>query len=141
MRIFVDTSFWIAELRHQDTNHAKAIEIRKVLPEDAELYINNLVLYETVTVSSLRAGRAKAVAFGAQLFEFIDHGKLRSAIIDESRERAIWRTFKGIVRKDISFVDCSILAMIQEYRIDTLLSFDKDFKPFQQPYKFKLNAG
>lgn len=140
MRVFIDTSFWIAELRHQDSNHAKAREIRQALPVDVEVYINNLVFYEALTVSSLKAGRARAIAFGAQLLEFIDHGKLRSGIVDEARERTIWRIFREIPHKGIGFVDCSILAMIREYQIDTLLSFDQDFKRYQSPYKFKLNA-
>lgn len=140
MRVFFDSSFWVAQYHEGDAHVRNADRLLEMIPDDAELYTNNLVIYETLTVLSQGAGKVQSLKFGRYIFDGIDHGSLYTAIFDEARERQTWKIFQAVPQKDISFVDCSILATIKEYRIDTLLSFDKDFKRFQQPYKFKLNA-
>lgn len=139
IRVFFDSSFWVARYRQGDAHEKDAHELLKSV-SDVELYTNNLVIYETLTVLSQRAGKIQSLKFGRYIFDGIDDGNLYAAIFDEAPEHQTWKIFQNGPHKAISFVDCSILATIKEYRIDALLSFDKDFKQFQQPYKFKLNA-
>lgn len=140
MRVFFDSSFWIALYRDRDLNHQAAFRLKQQLPREAELYINNLIVYETLTVLSLRESRSAALQFGEYIFRQMYSGRVWPSMINESRERSSWNIFRTIANKGISFTDCSILQAIREYQIDVLLSFDKDFKKFKKPYKFKLNA-
>ncbi len=54
-------------------------------------------------------------------------------------QQATWKVFKGTKQKNISFVDCSILACMEAEGINKLLTFDrKDFKVLQKHHRFSF---
>lgn len=134
-KVFVDSNFYIALFNPEDTLYNKAVQVSKTIQKKGlKIFISNLIFLEAVTVLSMRTGRKTAVETGIRLLEnpnFIH--------IDLSLEEKTWEIFKKIDRKNMSFVDCSILALMQLEGINYLLTFDeKDFKSLQKAYSFKL---
>lgn len=135
-RLFIDSSFFVALYNPLDNQHQKAIKIAKGLEGNKELepIISNFIFSETVTILSQKVSRRNAVAAGTKL------SSGNSLIyINQLLEQKTWEIFQKIDRKNMSFVDCSILAIMQLEGINSLLTFDgKDFKSLQKVYSFKL---
>lgn len=134
-KLFIDTSFFVALFNRLDNQHQKAKQIsEKLLVEAPGIFISNFIFSETVTVVSQKVDRETAVAAGL---------KLPSAktfiYIDSLLQQKSWNIFQKIDKKNIGFVDCSILAVMAHEDIKWLLTFDgTDFKSLQKPFKFKL---
>lgn len=134
-RIFIDSNYFIALLNPVDTLHEKARLVgEKISTQDLSLVISNFILLEILTVVSQKVGRYAAVQAGNRLRE---NPLIEVIHIDEMLQEDSWNIFQEIVKKDISFVDCSIIAVMKAERIDALLTFDiKDFEPLLKQYKF-----
>src|SRR5215469_15869582 len=131
--LFIDSNFFIALYNPEDNLHEKAKQIAKKLQIDNPyIYYSNFIFLETVTILSQRVSRDYARAAGNKLLNnnsFI--------IIDEQLQKRSWEIFEKIDKKNVSFVDCSTLAIMEFENISQLLSFDlTDFKPLQNIYKF-----
>lgn len=101
-----------------------------------QLVTSNLVFLETVTVLSQRVGRDVAIDAGNEL-KFSP--SLRLVEVDASLQERTWQIFQEIDQKNISFVDCSILAVLESYGIEYLLTFDTDdFAGLQEEYGFEF---
>ena len=46
-------------------------------------------------------------------------------IMDEELENESWKIFLSQTKKGTSFVDCANLAVVEKYKLDGILSFDK----------------
>lgn len=132
-KVFVDSNFYIALFNPEDALYNKAVQISKTIQkQDLKIFISNLIFMEAITVLSMRTDRKTAVETGIRLLEnpnFIH--------IDLPLEQKSWEIFKKIDRKNMSFVDCSILAVMQSEGIKKLLSFDEeDFSSLRKAYDF-----
>ncbi len=134
-KLFIDSNFFIALYNPLDTLNEKAKETSKQIQKDnPQTIISNFVFLEAVTVISQRAGRVVAIAAGKKLIEA--HSFI---FINETQQRRSWEIFQQIQRKNVSFVDSSILAIMEQEEIRYLLTFYReDFLPLQKLYKFKL---
>ena len=47
--------------------------------------------------------------------------------VDEELLKDAWARFMRLAAKGLSFTDCATLAVMDRYKIDYLLSFDKGF--------------
>jgi predicted nucleic acid-binding protein len=135
--VFVDSNFFIALLNKEDSLHAEAMAISKELAAKNISYaISNLVFAEIVTVTSMKAGRATAVQGGEKL---INSSRVRVAYIDENLHKESWDIFQQTEQKNISFVDCSIIAAMESEGITEILTFDrKDFTKLQKKFRFSF---
>lgn len=123
-KILVDSNFFIALFNPPDTLHQEALKIsHKFRKETPELYISNFIFLEIVTVLAQRIGRTAAISLGDHLLK---DKQLRVIHIDRRLNELTWEVFKGIKKKNISFVDCSILALIKTEGIRKLLTFDRE---------------
>ena len=62
---------------------------------------------------------------------------IRIAHVDESLHQNTWGIFDKIADKNISFVDCSTIAVMKAEHITAVLTFDTtDFKKLRREYKF-----
>lgn len=122
--IFVDASYYISLLKPTDSNHKNALASAKRY-EDEKLMTSQAVLGEVATVGSQRYNREATVAF----IEGILHEGTTTIILErlELVDRA-WEIFKEVQKKDISWVDCYSWAIIEEYKIEKILTFDRDFQ-------------
>ncbi|MBI2121341.1 MAG: type II toxin-antitoxin system VapC family toxin [Candidatus Wildermuthbacteria bacterium] len=128
-RLFVDSNFFVALFNKQDALAERADEISRALDENPRvLVISNLVFLEIVTVISVRVGRQVAKEVGSSLLLRPD---VRIVHVDEDLHEESWKIFQETEGKNISFVDCSIAAVMRAEGISALLTFDrKDFKGF-----------
>lgn len=137
--IFADSNYLVALFNGQDALAKKADAVSETLDKyDTTLVISSFVFLEVVTITSMKAGREIATEAGRSL---LSNPRIRIIHIDENLQEESWRIFQQIRAKNISFVDCSIIATMKAEAISTLLTFDEtDFKRLQEPYGFKLYA-
>lgn len=92
------------------------------------------IFSEIVNVIAMRAGHRIAVGAGSCL---LLHPRIRIVHVDENLQRRSWEVFQATEGKNISFVDCSIAALMGAEGIRKLLTFDgTDFKKLQSFYRF-----
>ena len=125
--IFVDTSFFIALLDPQDTNHPRAVEAFQAFQgkrlSDLLLTTNNVVL-ETITVARYEVGHALAVKAGQLLYD----GKLARLHRSTAEEEAAGFAYlQKHADKEYSAVDCLSFAVMEKLGIHEALAFDSDF--------------
>ena len=135
--IFADTNYFVSLLNQEDSLHALARGIAQRLhQENIFLVISNFIFLEVVTVLSQRRNRGVAIGGGEHL---LTHPRIRLIQIDEYLQQETWNIFKQTESKNVSFTDCSIIAVMQAEDIPTLLTFDKtDFTGLQKPCDFRL---
>ena len=125
--IFVDTSFFIALLDPQDTNHARAVEALQAFQgkrlSDLLLTTNNVVL-EAITVARYEVGHALAVKAG-QLLYGEKLARLHRTTAEE--EAAGFAYLQKHADKEYSAVDCLSFAVMEGLGIHEALAFDSDF--------------
>lgn len=135
--IFIDSNFFIALYNKQDAlyNRAKQIAV-KFKEKQLKLYASNFVFLETVTVLSQRSGKETAIAAGKKLL-IGDYCTIVN--VDEDLQHKSWLIFQEIKKKNMSFVDCSILAIMDYIGIKELLTFDiTDFSSLRKKYSFSF---
>lgn len=125
MKVFVDTSAWIAYFDKKDKNHEKALNIwQQLKQENAILCTTDYVLDETLTLIKIRAGSDAALV-------------AVNSIIKSPRTELIWvqeKLFVGALKlfakyKDqrFSFTDCTSFEAMKASNIQKAFAFDSDF--------------
>lgn len=121
MKVFVDTSTWIAYFNGSDDFHSKAVEFFGKKPI---LISSNIVLHETVAHLQNRVDR-KTAKLAA---EFILNPLLVELIfISKEEEKLSFKKYKKGLKK-ISFVDWTNFILMKKHKIDKIFTFDRDFK-------------
>jgi len=136
-RIFVDSNYFIAFFNPTDSLHQKTQDIGKELDRKGiPLTLSNLIFLEVVTVISQR--RNKQIA--GEVGEYLETNPLVEIIhVDEVLHQNTWEIFKSVQQKDVSFVDCSIIACMRFEGIHELLTFDKkDFTILKKGFPFSF---
>lgn len=138
-KIFVDSNYFVALFNPNDTLHKHAsVVAKRIDTEHHRLVLSNYIFLEVTTVLSQRRGRNVAVGVGT----FLTTNPMIDVVhVDEALHEESWKIFQSTLRKNISFVDCSTLAILRAERIDHLLTFDDtDFRGLQKQHRFKLFA-
>ncbi len=126
MKIFVDTSAWLALNDKSDQFHSKAIsKSEEIKKQKIELVTSDYVLDETFTVIRFRVSHKAATLFGDSIFNS-NIVKIES-IASENMFQA-WEMFKKYTDKDFSFTDCTSFCLMKKRKIRKAFSFDKHFK-------------
>ncbi len=133
--LFVDSNYFVALFNPADSLARQAEKIAKHLDAaDIRLVTSNLVFLEVVTVLAQRRSRAVAVEVGAYLLSHVN-----IVHVDESSHQDAWSIFQIVPSKNVSFVDCSILAILRAENIHSLLTFDiTDFHKFRKQFRFEI---
>lgn len=136
-RVFVDSNYFIALFNKSDTLYDRAIEIGTILDKKCcQLVMSDLIFLEIVTVLSQRKDRTLAIEVGEYLRSHPDITIFHS---DEMLNEKTWHIFQTSHGKNISFVDCSVIALMKEEHITELLTFDQtDFKQLQTHHRFQF---
>lgn len=132
--LIIDTNFICAAYNLYDSLHKKA-DKAKELTEAYQPVVSNFILLETYTILSQRISRNFAISFGNRIRERHNYTVL---LVDQELEKETWKIFCKIKDKNFSYVDASILALMQKEKIRHLLSFDDSFKGLQEKFNFKL---
>ncbi len=136
-KIFVDSNFLIALNNPSDSLYERSLfKSREIEKEQITVVISNFIVIETVTVLSQRAGRKIAIEAGKRLIESGDYEIIEIA---ETRFQQSWSIFQDIAKKNMSFVDCSSIAVMQAEGINKFLTFNtEDFASLRKKYSFSF---
>lgn len=125
MKIFLDTSFIVALVNDNDELHEKALQLKnRGILDQNDCYVSNLVISEVVTVVGNRLGSSISVLTYSLLLELC-------FLLNEYTNRNFNNDVMFIYEKyenKFSFVDCSIIELMEENNINNLISYDKEFR-------------
>lgn len=121
-KLLIDADWLVGAFRDEDPHHKVAAKsVARHVENKDELYVLNLVIQETGTVLSHRTGMGAVRLFWEKLPKL----RLKAIRVDEDLEDEAWGIFLKQTRKGCSFVDCANLAVIEKYKLDGILTFDK----------------
>ena len=128
MKYFLDTSFIMALVLDSDANYNKAVKLDYILNENC--FINNNVLNEVLTLTGrkINIDSAKEIYYNLiDSFEVLDENDILNY---NSENLKIFEKYIGINsnKTKLSFTDSSIILTMKEFEIDSLVTFDKEFK-------------
>ena len=134
MRLFLDTTAFVALEDQDDANHRKAIDFRQKIGLDEtpfrKLYTSNYIIDETLTLLRIHCGHSIAVGFHKTL----EASKLVTVLwITERVERDAWKIFEKQGDKDYSFTDCTSFALMEDEAIRNAFAFDHHFTQYGFP--------
>lgn len=123
--LFVDTAGWMAMADAANPMHEASRGSRDAwLRSGGSLLSTDYVIDETLTLIRMRLGLHAA----ARWWEQIDaSSRLRWEWITPSRAEKARRWFFDWNDKDCSFTDCTSFVVMQELRIQTVLTTDRHF--------------
>lgn len=127
INILVDADAFIAMVKDDDTNHQKAARLFNQLEGNNISFITtNYVFSEAITVISQRTSHQTAI-------NFIDNMKSPESIfliiqITQEIQEIALEIFKKQTSKNVSFVDCTNMALIKHDNLDAIFSFDEIYK-------------
>lgn len=124
-KVFIDSDAFIALNDASDNLHEKAEELSVFLVQkQTALYTSTNVVLEVATMLSQRFGHAKGVNF----LKMIRGGELTVVHPTEEIILTAEEIFKKQTSKNVSYSDCVSIAVMSDLEIETVFSFDRDFK-------------
>jgi uncharacterized protein len=121
--IFVDSSYWIAQLLDRDVHHARAKALEREHSRGA-LLTSNAVVAESWTYLRRKAGHPRAIVW---LDQVEAAPRLTVERIGDELEREAWAWLRIHDERPYSFVDATSFALMRKLRITEALAFDGDF--------------
>lgn len=126
MKLFVDTSAWLALNDRDDQYHKKAVEKSvEIKNQRIELITSEYVIDESVTLIRYRVSHKSAVVFGDSLFS---SNIIRIIDITDGDRYKAWEMFKKYDDKELSFTDCTSLVLITNLKLRKVFAFDEHFR-------------
>ena len=121
--IFVDSSFWIAQMVVRDGRHQQAVAMQDAF-DLGRLVTSSAVIAESWTFLRRRSGYRDAMTW---LDRVLDASNLRRERVDEHLEAEAWAWLRLHDERVYSFVDATSFALMRRKRITDVLAFDGDF--------------
>ena len=124
MSVLIDTCIFVALSNSRDVNHNRAKELIMECMERrfGRPYLSDYIFDETLTTAFVRTKNHKK---SVELGEYILGSEIDLISIDEQCFQQAWETYK---KNKLSFTDCSSLALMKLYGIDTILTFDRELE-------------
>ena len=127
MKVFVDTSAWIALMVSADDHHAEATRVfERLLAENALVITSNYVLAETLTWLRYEVGFQVAVDFHLVIERARADKRLRLEWVDEAVSSQAWLLFTGFADQELSVADCTSAVIARQLESD-VFAYDQDF--------------
>ncbi len=129
MRLFIDSSAFIARAIVKDANHSAAVNTfqrisQGVLPYRRH-YTSNYVVDETVTFLLYERGSHVAIE---TLHRIRTSATLRVLHVSEEVEAQADEVFARLAPSRVSYTDCTTKVLMEREAIDTAFSFDRDIE-------------
>ncbi|MFH1587745.1 MAG: PIN domain-containing protein [Candidatus Diapherotrites archaeon] len=119
---FVDTCVLFAGFVKKDKYHKKAKKLLTELSESKKkIFYSDYVLTETLTLTKKRKGKTEA----NKLLDLLINSELIMLKVEHKHLAMAIELFKKFDK--LSFTDCTNIALMLDFGIKTLYSFDKDF--------------
>ena len=125
MKLFVDSSAFIALADAADQDHKAATGFYRGCPPETQFHTSNYILAETVTRLRRTAGHHVAIRWVKMTLESrltVRH------YVEETTERVALQIFERYHDQPLSFVDCTTIALLRQLDLDRIFSFDRDFQ-------------
>lgn len=135
--ILLDSSFIVAIFRKNDSLHQRAIKNKDILLEN-HCHISNGIISEVITIL---AQKTKDISLVRLAYNYM---KDNFTIIDESDINMYNDNVFAIFEKynknkfKLGFIDCSQVVIYDYYDMDYVVSFDEEFKQFEEINLFNL---
>jgi len=130
MKIFIDTSAWVALENRKDIHYEQAVLFKdEIKNKRYRLYTSNFVEDETYTLFLANIGYERAIESAKRIRGLRDKGLLHAVRVTEDIEECAWEIFERFNRdKFWSFTDCTSKAIMELLDIREIFSFDKNFE-------------
>lgn len=130
MKIFIDTSAWVALENRRDIHYEQAIAFRdEIRNKRYRLYTSNFVLDETYTLLLANVGYERTIESAKRIKVLRDKGLLHVIQVTEDIEDSAGDIFERFNRdKFWSFTDCTSKAIMELLDINESFSFDRNFE-------------
>ncbi len=124
--VFVDTGGWMACADRTDPAHSACTAARDSTLEGGRILITtDFVVDETLTLIRCRLGLAAADTWWQQID---GSGRLRWERIENDRFERARNLFFQYRDKDLSFTDCTSIAVMRELKLKTVITTDGHFQ-------------
>ena len=125
--IFVDTDVFIALVKSNDANHDRAQRLFHALEEQPITFCtSNYVFSEVLTVLSQRVGHDTAMEFARSIKSV--HNPIQVHWVDEEVENRALTIFEAQTSKNVSFTDCTNMALLDRLSLEYIFSFDAAYR-------------
>ena len=128
MRVFIDTSAFIALSDQDDQYHQKAKEFYlHQIAQKPRFVTSNFIICETLNYLRIRVSYQSAISFRENLY--------KSRIIEifqitPDLEEKAFRIMKRYKDKTFSFTDCTSFALMEGLGVETAFGFDQHFQQY-----------
>lgn len=126
MRLFVDTSAWLALNDRNDQYYsraaAKSTDIKR---HRIELITSEYIIDESITLIRYRVSHQAAVIFGNSL---LNSNIVRIEDVTAEDRFKAWEMFKKFEDKELSFTDCTSFVLMKNLRLQKAFTFDEHFR-------------
>ena len=124
MRVFVDTSAFLAVLDADERNHHEASRLwEHLVGDNVELICTNYVLVETFALVQSRLGMPVVSIFQERVVPLLD-----TLWIDESLHETGLAALLIANRRRLSLVNCVSFEVVRKHRVDAVFAFDQHFE-------------
>jgi predicted nucleic acid-binding protein len=122
MRVFLDTSYFIAILYPRDQWHPKAV---RALHSEDEAFTSAFVINETISLLQSRGSLSAALEF---LRDLRSGSSVRVMHSDAALQEEAWDLFAKWGPAGANAIDCTSFAMMRRLACRKALTFDKHFR-------------
>lgn len=123
--VFVDTTGWMACADRADPAYTSCCAARDaVLESGRALVTTDFVVDETLTLVRMRMGLDAASAWWRQVDASV---RVRWERIESDRFERARQLFFQYRDKDLSFTDCTSVAVMRELKLSTVITTDRHF--------------
>jgi uncharacterized protein len=125
MRYFIDTSYLYALLNSRDAVHEKAVEAYGMLSRSDELYVTDVILCE---FANSMGSKGESEVAADYIDEYIAAENIEVVFTDEELFIKGLEKFRLYKDKRWGLADCISFAVMERYKIDYALTWDKHFE-------------
>lgn len=124
-KLLVDADAFVAINDENDPSHNKAKEfVSDIADENYELITSDPAFGEAITVISQHASLQRAIDFAEDILA----SGIEIVEVDAKLRRAALDIFKKQTSKNSRFTDCINMAIMEEKKLNTIFSFDVQYK-------------
>ncbi|OGX37913.1 MAG: hypothetical protein A3C53_05890 [Omnitrophica WOR_2 bacterium RIFCSPHIGHO2_02_FULL_68_15] len=125
MRLFVDSSAFIALADDTDRDHRAANGCSETWPVEIQLHASNYIVAETITRLRRTVGHRAALQWAKAAR---GNPQITWHYADDETDREALRVFERYHDHPLSFVDCTTVVWLQRLHLDRIFTFDHDFQ-------------
>ena len=127
MSVLIDTSALIAARNAEDRNHESAVDnmTSALKGEYGKVFTSDYIFDEAVTLAYMRTGSKR---FALDIGLFARARPITMRFIEPIDFDRAWELYNQFDDKNLSFTDCTNIALMERLDIESMFTFDSEFK-------------